>query len=242
MNIESVSKSAEEIQGTIINASFPRSGHRFLREIISGYFDDRFVFYESYTKKVINQSDHNVKLKTVNYVKTHDFHLVGREVLFFEFPNNRRYLVQIRHPLESITSYYEFSLKHGQIHLDDEATWRVFLIENLKYWKRFSEIWVMKKQADSLLINYDDLCVDTFKSAEKAILFLTGQTSLDSGRLVRVIEDHEFLQYVGDTESKKYSRRKLKSFSHFNATEFEKIECALVEKYLRPIGIRLLFQ
>jgi len=241
MNIESVLTPPGEIQGTIINVSFPRSGHRFLRGILSGYFENCFVFYESHTNKVINRPDTNFKLKNVNYVKTHDFHLNGRKVLFFEFPENRRYLVQIRHPLESIASYYEFSLKHLHIRHDNEAAWHEFLTRNLKYWKRFCKIWLFNKQPDSLLISYDELCSDTFKAAEKAIKFLTKQTSLDSMRLSKVIKDQEFLQYVGDTESKKQNKRQLKSFKYFNATEFEKLEHSLIDRYLQPYGIGLLF-
>lgn len=241
MNTESVLTPLREIQGTIINVSFPRSGHRFLREILSGYFENCFVFYEPYTKNVTNRPDANFTLKNVNYVKTHDFHLTGRRVLIFEFPKNRRYLVQIRHPLESIASYYEFSVKHGHIRHDNEVEWHKFLTEKLNYWKRFNNVWLLKKPPDSLLISYDDICSDTFKAAKKAIRFLTNQTSIDSIRLAKVIKDQEILQYVGDAESKKQNRRQLKFFKYFNAAEFGKLEHSLFEKYLQPNGIGLLF-
>jgi len=241
MNTETVSTPRGKIHGTIINVSFPRSGHRFLREILSGYFENHFVFYESHTKKVTNWPNVNFKLKNVNYVKTHDFRLTGRKVLFSKFPKNRRYLIQIRHPLGSIASYYEFSLKHKHICNDNEAAWHEFLTRNLNYWKRFCEIWLLKSHSDSLLISYDDICSDTFKAAEKAIRFLTNQTSLNSTRLAKLIRDQEFLQYVGDNESKRQKSRQLKSFRYFDAIEFGKLERSLFDSYLQPYGIGLLF-
>lgn len=242
MNLETFSRPPEEIQGTIINVSFPRSGHRFLREILAGYFEDRFVFYESYTKDLISPAKRSCKLKDVNYVKTHDFDLAGSEILCFKFPNNRRYLVQIRHPLESITSYYEFSLKHWHIQKDSEDVWRVFLDRNLTYWKQFYDIWLSDKQPNSLLICYDDLYTDTLKVAELVIRFLTGKISVDSDLLVKVIKDQEFLQYIGDSESKKHHKRRLETFKYFNFVEFQQIESSLAEDYLQPRGIKLLFQ
>ena len=237
MNTDAGLRSNAEIQGVVINVSFPRSGHRFLRDILSMYFEDDFVFYESYTKEITSKTGTDPAFKTVNFVKTHDFQLLGRKIFDSRFPENRRYLIQIRHPLESIASYYEFALKHGHVRQDTEAEWAVFLANNLEYWKRFCEVWLTKIQDDSLLITYDDLFASTFQAAENVIKFITGQSSLDSGKLERVISQQEFLQYVGDTESRKQNRRQLESFKYFNLNKFQRLESELYSRYLEPLGI-----
>ena len=238
MNTESMVNSVAEIQGTIVNVSFPRSGHRFLRGILSDYFEDRFILYESYEKRVVDKFRNTNNLKDVNFVKTHDFQLIGHKVLYFEFPTNRRYLVQIRHPLETIASYYEFAQNHGKIQNDNKKTWKVFLHEKLAYWKQFCELWLTKKPKDSLLITYEDLCADTYQSSAKAIRFLSDKPSVNHRHLTKVIEDQEFLQYVGDSQSKKQHTRRLESFKYFDSTEFEKMESALLEHYFKPHGIK----
>lgn len=242
MSTESETSPSTEIQGTIINVSFPRSGHRFLREILTDYFEDCLTFFESYSQDAVSHPGQSRSLKNANYVKTHDFDLVGHKVLYEDFPGSRRYLIQIRHPLESIASFYEFSLKHGHVRNDNKLAWRLFLAKNLNYWKRFCEVWLLKEQADSLLITYEELCADTYQAAKNAIGFLSNSPSLDSDRLTRVIKKQDFLQYVGDTQRKKHGKRQLELFNYFDLSDFRKMETALIEAYLQPLGIKLLFQ
>jgi len=240
MQAESAPNRQGAIQNTIINVSFPRSGHRFLREILSGYFAEDFVFYESYTKKVKSRSQRKNDLQFVNYVKTHDFQLRGREVLIKRFPVNRMYLVQIRHPLESIASYYEFSLKHGDIRWDREKSWNRFLNKKIKYWRRFCEIWLSDRSSDLMVVGYENLCCETFDTARKAIDFLTNGSELNSERLIKVIEHQDFLQYVGEPGSKKSGKRKLESFKYFDREKFEKIEQNLLKTVDKSLGFNML--
>ena len=241
MNNEIAPESLNKIKGTIINVSFPRSGHRFLREIVSTYFAETFVFYESHAKKFICNSEHNRNFKSVNYVKTHDFNLVGQKILLSEFPENRRYLFQIRHPLESLASYYEFLLRHGYIKHDSEDAWIKFQNKTLTYWKHFCELWLLNIHPDALLVRYHDLCSDTYETAKRTIRFLTGEKSVDTERLLKVIDNQVFLQYAGDIKSEKKKIRQLRSFKYFSKTTFGQIECSLAKEYLHPIGIKLLF-
>ena len=145
------------ISGTIINVSYPRSGHRFLREILLNYFGDDFVFYESYSKTLLSGSNRPLAIKDVNYVKTHDFALEGEKVLTPDFAEGRRYLLQIRHPIESIASFYEFALKHNHVKKDSEKNWHLFLEDKLTYWKSFCDSWILNPPADSILVPYSEL-------------------------------------------------------------------------------------
>jgi len=113
--------------GPNINAWFPRSGHRFLREILCRNFAPELVFYESHQDAIIATDRAQRRLEQINYVKTHDFSLQGKAVLGESCPGRRRYLVQVRHPLESIACYYEFSLRPRAARFDNRLTWWIFL-------------------------------------------------------------------------------------------------------------------
>lgn len=82
---ESIDAPSHRVIGTVINASYPRSGHRFLRQILSRYFDDQFVFYDSCGDKVVCKGMDKRDPEFVNYVKTHDFDLTGHQVLAEQF-------------------------------------------------------------------------------------------------------------------------------------------------------------
>jgi len=241
MNPKAQSNAIEEINGTIINVSFPRSGHRFLRVILSDYFEPGFFLHKHHRMKIGDKLAQPGQLKHVNIIKTHDFKLEGKKVLSSIFPINRKYLVQIRHPLESIVSYYEFALKFGDLPVDNEATWRAFLAGNLRYWKQFYKLWAVDTESDSLVITYDDLFNNTFETTQQAVSFLSGQTSVNSEKLAKAIENQIFLRYDNDSRSKQQERRQITSFKYFNEKKFRRIEKNLISDHLRPHGIKLLF-
>jgi len=231
----------EKIRGTIINAGFPRSGHRFLRVILSSYFGPEFTLYRHHSMKIDNKLAQPDQLEHVNIIKTHDFMLEGKRVLSSMFPVDRRYLIQIRHPLESIISYYEFALEFGDLHADTEVTWSRFLAKNLRYWKKFYKLWALEEDGDSLVITYDNLFNNTFETTQTAVSFLSGQTSVNSEKLSKAIENQIFLRYDNDSRSKQQERRQITSFKYFNEKKFRRIEKKLISDHLRPHGIKLLF-
>ena len=231
----------QPILGTVINACFPRSGHRFLREILAQYFKEGFVFYEPYEQSVLSKDKNKRSINFVNYVKTHDFENLGKAELIDIFPDHRRYLAQYRHPLECITSYYEFSVEHGHIEQDTERNWQGFLQEKLAYWQLFATNWLLAPKEESLLVDYDKLYCDPFSCVERVIHFLVGNNSIiDKPLLASIIEKNSFLQYVGDSDSAKTSRRELASFKYYDAKQFIKIEKKLHRKFLEPCSVRLL--
>jgi hypothetical protein len=242
MTSEAAIEDSPEISGVIINACYPRSGNAFLWKILFNYFGSKLIFYEPYEKQVVRRSSSVADINRVNFVKTHDFDLEGRNVLLDTFPDHRRYLVQIRHPLESIASYWEFSLRHGHILTDDMKSWKAFLTKKLRYWKLFCSVWQNESRGDSLTISYDDLYSDRLKTAEKVVGFMTLENSVDEEKLNKAIENSAFLQYEEDQKSKKSERRNLAEFKYFDLDEFQKIEKKLVKTYLVPFGIKHLFQ
>jgi hypothetical protein len=233
---------AKIADGPIINACFPRSGHRFLREILSHYFGPELVFYESHQDAIVAADSAQRRLERVNYVKTHDFSLEGRAVLRDSFPGRRRYLVQIRHPLESIASYYEFWLRSHAVIFDNRLTWWIFLYAKLQYWKAFFDLWLRDLQTDQLLVEYDALYRNPETTAVRVIRFLTEADEVDESRLSNVVRRPEFVQYVRDPSSRRAGRRDLRDFKYFDARRFASIERSLAEHYLRPAGVPLLFE
>ena len=233
-----ISNAAHSITGVVINASYPRSGHRFLRELLQAYFDEELIFYESHIKKIPTRSREATDLSLVNYVKTHDFESIGVNVLSNLFPLNRKYLVQIRHPLESIASYYEFSLHHGDIKADNNAAWDRFFKEKLKYWKLFCENWVLGNRQDHIVVSYDDLYRNTSDTLSRVIHYVSESDKVDISRLEHIMERQEFLQYVGNSKSKKHGRRNIQEFTYLNSEIIESVESNLYEKYFQPSGIK----
>jgi hypothetical protein len=226
------------LQSVVINVSFPRSGHRFLREILSRYFGDDLVFFESYTQ---SPSDKCFQGRSrINYVKTHDFQLQGSAVLNNFFPIDRRYLIQLRHPLNAIASYYELSLHNSDLMSDSGMNWELFLADKLRYWRAFVDLW-FGDNACSELVLYEDLTSQPFTVCARVIEWLTG-SNVDNSALAEAIERVGFRQYVGDKERLKKDTRYITQFKYYNAKKFRKLERELLSEYLRPLKIAPLLQ
>lgn len=229
-------------QGVVINASFPRSGHRFLRELCMGYFAKEMRFFDSYSQNtIINGKLNNNAKRSGNYIKTHDFDLHGVELFKEKFPLRRKYLVQIRHPLASIASYYEFALKNNEVKQDSLKNWLLFLEEKLIYWKRFCEKWLVEEKSSILLVTYEELYASTESELKRVIQFISGHNKVDEKRLATLIDNKSFNQYVGEDNSVKERKRDVTDFKYFNDALFKQIEGELDSRYLSPLGIKCLF-
>ncbi|XSG85244.1 MAG: hypothetical protein ACPW60_00620 [Methylohalobius sp. ZOD2] len=228
---------SQSIQGTIINASYPRSGHRLLRNMLMHYFHESMVFYEPYADKIVSKRAPSGRPNLPNYIKTHDFGLKGRNELADKFPDNRRYLIQIRHPLEAIASYYEFSVRHSHIKIDIKQSWLIFLYDKLEYWKKFVDIWILERKNDSLVVKYNELVRDKETTLKSAICFLSGSDIIDRKKLSDSVNTIGFYQYAGDKKSKKIRERKIHDFKYYDRNLFFDLESSLSDSYLSRIGI-----
>jgi hypothetical protein len=231
--------SEPKIGGFVVNACFPRSGHRMLREILERYFGDDFVFYEPYEKKILCTDPTKRNRHSVNYLKTHDFKLEGPRVAARFRCENKMHLIQIRRPLESIVSYYEFSLKHGAVSRDSESNWRNFLKKNLTYWSRFYETWINQDIPNRCVTVYEDLVSDVITTAANVILFLCPDQEVDLRELDKIVSSQPFLRYVGDHSSQLHRKRELSEFNYYNELEFRSIEDAMMEFRLQSTSQNL---
>ncbi|WP_106203326.1 hypothetical protein [Aliiruegeria haliotis] len=225
-----------------VNPCFPRSGHRFLRNIFEAYFDDQFVF-----GSVHNAAERKVTEDT-NYIKDHDTGLLSGKS-DRQITSDARYLVQYRHPLESIQSYFEFIVCRGKLE-DSPEKWAGFLPQRLRFWKAFVRKWCldpgMRANDRVHRVQYDALYSNTVGEAEKAISFLTGgQVEIDHKRLESAVGQFSrgFCRYrIDDGMEEKLinARRDVREFRYFN-DDFYRLEEALARDYLEPLGIPRLF-
>lgn len=220
------------------NVCFPRSGHRFLRNICEVYFGRNFKFRENHQKSGFNLED-------ANYIKDHDFGLLNNNKGILMLPK-MKYLIQYCHPLETLLSYFEFQVKHGLLS-DSLVAWENFFPKHLDYWKRFVGKWCMNTQNNDDLIlhkvRYSDLYFETFATTKKVIIFLTNdQALIDQERLEKAVAQFKsgFARYVEDLKCDNAlikKARDIQKFKYFSQAFYE-LEEELKPSFLEPLGIK----
>jgi hypothetical protein len=137
------------------------------------------------------------------------------------------YLVLIRHPIETIQSYYEL-LVHTSGLPDSYESWISFQGHALEYWTTFADKWVLNPN-DSLIKNktvvlYEDLA----KNTEVAL-----------SRVVSCFSHKELIQkQIKEVARLRYaSIRHISDFKYFDARNCENVQDQLHDTYLRPMGI-----
>ncbi len=242
-----------------VNPCFPRSGHRFLRNICQAYLGEDFVFKSAHVAK-------DREISNATYIKDHDFGVMNA-VPERQITGDAQYLVQYRHPLESMQSYFEFRVFHG--HAEDSAdSWAEFLPWGLNYWKAFVSKWCLDPDRLAghrvLVLRYSDLYGDTMGSALQAITFLTGgEGKINQERLRRTVDRFTggFSRYAEDqvkgNQPVKKARdnsdphpagepaksiqpvkkaRDIRNFRYFDDSLYQ-IEEELTADYLTPLGV-----
>ena len=130
--------------------SFPRSGHHLLVRCLTQMYGEHFQYCDFYNHC---RKTPCLDQKT-NFQKHHDFKLR------FSPSESQRCLIQYRHPVESISSWFELALKQPNVWQkmtlrDDQTSWEKFFDNKLIYWKLFIEKWVLKADArEQMLVPY----------------------------------------------------------------------------------------
>ncbi len=102
----------------ILNVAFPRSGHHLLEQCLRLYFRDQFHYchFDHHCKQIPCTDP-----KT-NFQKHHDYKL------FLVNNPSTNYIIQYRHPIESLISLYNLSKQLGKITENDtKKDWFTFL-------------------------------------------------------------------------------------------------------------------
>lgn len=176
--------------------TYPRSGHGLLVNILLRYFAantrQRIIdsveicqdvigagafFYCEYYNHCRTRPCSNPR---VNFQKNHDFGL--------RLPIDQEYyVIQYRHPLESITSWYRFSLDNN-LFPDSEKKWQEFALSKISFWKDFVNKWLIGiRHSHIVKVSYAELVSDPKESASRVIEFISPETSVDRQLLHNVI-------------------------------------------------------
>lgn len=142
--------------------SYPRSGHHALVSVLQAYFGNEFHYCESYETPHLKIGQPGV---LTNYQKNHDF---GMDT---ELVPGRRYLVQIRHPLEAIESWEEHDLLVGAEPSTPQA--------KLNQWVWFVNKWLYSPVPQRLVVWYQDLVTRPFEVCTSVIQFITGSQKVN---------------------------------------------------------------
>jgi hypothetical protein len=179
-----------------------------------------------------------------NYIKSHDFALEGPAMLNSIIVENRRYLLQVRHPLLSIISYYEFALKHGDLIEDSPSSWQQFMHSKLAYWRGFVDTWrsmITENNPRALAISYEDLTDDPYQALLKAVEFVSASKVTNTDFIHEALDKVSFMQYSNDPTSLKSAIRQPEQFRYFDLKQFSDLEASLVDEYLIPLAMDVRF-
>jgi len=225
----------KKIIGTIYNPTFPRSGNGFLLRGLNHYFKSEMRVGSEH------KGSGHFSLEESNFIKHHDFGLMKNEE-GLEVDANLRYVVQYRHPLPSLVSFYEFTCKNHSID-DSLTTWDNFLISQLDYWKKFMHKWTVLG-SNALKIEYDDLNENTQQVIKRVIQFMTRDELVNEIDLRNATKytRSQFIRYNSlDLENPNIAPRDLSKFKYFDKNKFSEIEHKLSDEYLEPANIRRIF-
>ena len=228
--------------------TFPRSGHHLLVNILLKYFSENIFFPEISDTKVDKQCNkvvcggdfhyceyyHHCRTSPcadprTNFQKNHDFD--GR----VQNCRNNYYVIQYRHPLECLISFFEWWNARARKHKTSQEDWFRFIYGNpskklslghakywikknvlisyshpfLQSWRFFVKKWIIEnKNPNTYTLLYDDLIHNSLRKAEEVIKFINPE-KLIKIELIRDVCKHTTRQKKRDITKYRYWDYKL---------------------------------
>jgi hypothetical protein len=206
----------------VLCVTFPRSGHGVLAKLLKAYFQDKFRYCEYY------RCCHRIPCvhPETNFQKIHDFQLKVENN-----PSNF-YIVQYRHPLESITSLYRKSLERGwyDIKEDTKEEWIRFFKREIIFWKKFINKWVINNHnPNTYYLRYNELIAQTAIKLKEVIVFINPEITIELSRIEKIVAE------IGMGV-----KNRIEDFKYFNKREFQEME-DVVHKELQTLSLKTLF-
>jgi len=137
--------------------TFPRSGHHLLVNLLSKYFSRDINYHTSLGKNTFQAGGfyyceayrHCGKTPCinpkVNFQKNHDLGLKLKK------NQNFKYVIQFRHYLPSIVSWYLLEVRRNYLK-DYNQEWERFAKKNVVFWKNFIKKWILSTKNDKNII------------------------------------------------------------------------------------------
>lgn len=142
--------------------TYPRSGHHLLEGLLRPIYGSDFHYSEFY-----EDDRHLDTHPETNVQKNHDFGLTARND-----KDDRQYIVQVRTPIESLTSYYLFEYRNQE---KTKASWEAFAMTQAVVWADFYTKWVVEPcPRPRLVLKYSDLVWKPRETLARVAEFLTG--------------------------------------------------------------------
>lgn len=206
--------------------SFPRSGHHLLVNLLLKYFSKNINYQNTdgprtheVCKNVLQAGDFRYcefyqhcqqtpcsDLK-INFQKNHDFDLKLKNVFNF------KYIIQYRHALGSLVSWYMIMVEKEEIE-DSKEAWEFFVYQKIIFWKKFTQKWVLKnKHPNILYLSYEALLKHPQEKLEEVINFIRPETTINLKLIEKIIHTQKIR-----------ALRQLNSFKYFDPVFFKKIE------------------
>lgn len=163
--------------------TFPRSGHHLLKNILEYYFEGQLHYCSLYSDPPEMQLGTS---PVTNFQKNHDFEL-ATPVL-----EDRRYIVQIRDPIDAIESWFHMDRRvgWGGAGLPDYPQWKEFCSGKMGYYAKFVDKWVFNHVSNRLIVSYYDLLHRPENTITSVIQHFCGTADISSKRLVEALEKY----------------------------------------------------
>ena len=207
----------------IIAVSYPRSGQTVFEHIMREYFgEEHFKYADSH--------NFNNKIpcpgENINCHKTHDFKLDVPQNLNF------KYIVRVRHPLESIVSWYRFNFErvYSNETKDNKAFFYRFAESKIDFWIKFVNKWIIKNNKSEIeILKYHEFLNNPF---DELLLVIENifEEKVNKEKLLNVINDHRVEK-----------KNTIYQFKHYDKEIFKSIEDKILTE-LRLIDIPLMFE
>lgn len=212
----------------VFSKSAPRSGHHFLANMLLRYFGLNLRYCEYYQPEnccrttPCSKAYDPVARNRFFLQKSHDLELSDTKDL------DGLWIVQYRSILTQTQSHFDYALKTCMPGcVDTQAGYRKFAQNELKYFVRFYNKWVIERQTNTLVITYEDLVKHTERELIGAIKFISGIPDLDEDQL-------EFALAQKDTKINTFNSpkaiRDIHSFRYYDPEFFRELEQKVAER------------
>jgi hypothetical protein len=210
-----------DLRRNVQGMSFMRSGHHMVAEFLQDYFGPAFIYCDI--------DAHCMTQPCVNpYVTFQKCHDPDGDI---EPRDDVDYLIQYRHPLPSICSWFTWTVGTGEWPDASDHGWRRLADDCIEVWRSFIRKWVLDFDGPrAVKISYESLLADPADCCRELVRLFAPDRSVDEQRIARRL-----------SRAPMQSRRALEQFVHYDREQFAALERRAAEE-IEAVGLPLLLQ